>query len=566
MVQVRQVIAGTPPVTGITTVRNLQDVNDSDRQDNALLFWNADTQKHEYYILAGFNKDSAFNQYSFSPDTLDIQNLTVTDSATIAYATINQGVLNGVVIGADSALAGTFTTLTTSNAQITGGTISGVTLTSASIDLNGGAIDGATIGATSPSTGAFTTLSASAGFSIAGLTFPTIDGISGQALVTDGNGNITFAFAGDSGGVVVNAIKDLTDVVATENTERSEGSYLRYDSANAYYEPRDFDSDALAAAKAGFSVTDAGGLGSLTYSDGTYTYTGPSNSDIRSLFSASNDLSYDSATGQFSIDVAVQYTASEFDSDFGSKSTTDLTEGTNLYYTTARFDTGFSGKSTTDLAEGTNLYYTDVRFDNRLGSKTTDNLTEGSTNLYYTTGRFDTRLAAKTTTDLAEGTNLYYTTSRADSAATDLITRAFVKALGIDLDDVTDNGATTTNAITVGNLTTTNGYVVHDLASFTTISSESTTLIDTTAHDSAFTSIEYLLQANNDSASESQISKILVTYNKSTVASTEYGTVYTGDSDLGTYTVDVSGDNIRLFFQRRPSNTITLKSTKTIIK
>lgn len=52
-----------------------------------------------------------------------------------------------------------------------------------------------------------------------------------------------------------------------------------------------------------------------------------------------------------------------FDSDFGAKTTTDLTEGTNLYYTQARFDTAFTGKSTSDLSEGTNLYYTTARAD-----------------------------------------------------------------------------------------------------------------------------------------------------------------------------------------------------------
>ena len=502
MVQVRQVIAGTPPVTGVSNLSNQQDVNDSDKQNDAALFWNTDTQKHEYYILAGFNKDSAQNQYSFSPDELDIQNLTVTDSATIAYATINEGVINGVTIGQDSALAGTFTTLT-----------------------------------------------ATSGFTLAGLSFPTTDGTSGQALVTDGSGNITFAFAGDSSGVVVNVMADLTDVIATEATLRANGSYLKYDSAAGNYQPSDFDSDALAAAKAGFSVTDAGGLGSLTYASGVYTYTGPSNSDIRSLFSASNDLSYDSATGQFSIDVAVQYTSSEFDSDFGEKTTDDLTEGsTNLYYTKVRTDS--------DALE---------TFNTQFATKDADDLAAGSTNFYYTEGKFDTSLGTKTTDDLTEGSNLYYTTARADSDATDLVTRAFVKALLIDLDDVTDNSATTTNAITVGNVTTTGGVLTHDVST-TSIASGSNTLIDNTAHGSDFTSIEYLLQANNDSAGEAQISKILVAYDKTNVSSTEYGTVFTGDSDLGTYTVDVSGDNIRLFFQRRPSNTITLRTTKTIIQ
>lgn len=44
-----------------------------------------------------------------------------------------------------------------------------------------------------------------------------------------------------------------------------------------------------------------------------------------------------------------------------SLTTSDISEGTNLYYTSTRFNTAFSAKSTTDLAEGTNLYYTDAR-------------------------------------------------------------------------------------------------------------------------------------------------------------------------------------------------------------
>lgn len=51
---------------------------------------------------------------------------------------------------------------------------------------------------------------------------------------------------------------------------------------------------------------------------------------------------------------------------FGSKTTTDLAEGTNLYWTTARFNSALGGKSTTDLAEGTNLYFTNGRADGRI--------------------------------------------------------------------------------------------------------------------------------------------------------------------------------------------------------
>lgn len=54
-----------------------------------------------------------------------------------------------------------------------------------------------------------------------------------------------------------------------------------------------------------------------------------------------------------------------FTTNFATKTTTDLTEGTNLYYTIARVNgdiaQGFAERTTTNLAEGTNLYYTGAR-------------------------------------------------------------------------------------------------------------------------------------------------------------------------------------------------------------
>ena len=73
--------------------------------------------------------------------------------------------------------------------------------------------------------------------------------------------------------------------------------------------------------------------------------------------------------------------------------TGDITVTGNISGVYTGFDSDFTAKSTTDLSEGTNLYYTTTRadsdFDIRLATKTTDNLTEGS-NLYYT----DTRVRA----------------------------------------------------------------------------------------------------------------------------------------------------------------------------
>ena len=75
-------------------------------------------------------------------------------------------------------------------------------------------------------------------------------------------------------------------------------------------------------ARSTISVTDAGGDGSLSYvaSTGVLTYTGPSASEVRAHFSATGDLSYNSGTGAFSIDVEQVYSKANFDSDLGAAS------------------------------------------------------------------------------------------------------------------------------------------------------------------------------------------------------------------------------------------------------
>jgi hypothetical protein len=98
-------------------------------------------------------------------------------------------------------------------------------------------------------------------------------------------------------------------------------------------------------------------------------------------------------------------------------STSDLSEGTNLYYTTARFDSAFSGKSTSDLSEGTNLYYTTARFDTAFGGKDTDDLSEGSTNLYYTDTRANAAIDARVTQSFVNALNVEAASVQANSVA-----------------------------------------------------------------------------------------------------------------------------------------------------
>ena len=128
-----------------------------------------------------------------------------------------------------------------------------------------------------------------------------------------------------------------------------------------------------ARARGAVSVTDAGGDGSLSYNTntGVITYTGASaaevrahltankglsvtdgefnidSANVRGMFSASGDLSYNSGTGQFSFDVENVYTKANFDSDLGLANTGQLPEGSNLYYTDARVDARITTASVT---------------------------------------------------------------------------------------------------------------------------------------------------------------------------------------------------------------------------
>jgi hypothetical protein len=109
--------------------------------------------------------------------------LTASNTPTLALTSTGVGTINNMSIGATTASTGTFSTLTTASAAITGGSINGTTigattastgtfttLTSSSAAITGGTINGTSVGATTASTGAFTnfTVSGTASFTSTG--------------------------------------------------------------------------------------------------------------------------------------------------------------------------------------------------------------------------------------------------------------------------------------------------------------------------------------------------------------------------------------------------------------
>ena len=237
------------------------------------------------------------------------------------------------------------------------------------------------------------------------------------------------------------------------------------------YKSTDFDSDFTAK-----STDDLSEGTNLYYTDARG----------RASLSASGDLVYNPTTGEFSVDT---YKSTDFDSDFTAKSTDDLSEGTNLYYTDARgraalsasgdlsynpstgvfgvdtyksgdFDTDFGTKSTDDLSEGVNLYYTDSRVRAALsasGDLAYDSLTGTFGVTTYKSTDFNTDFGAKSTSDLSEGLNLYYTDARvraALSASGDLAYDSLTGTFGVttykSADFNTDFGAKSTGDLSEG--------------------------------------------------------------------------------------------------------------------
>ena len=114
--------------------------------------------------------------------------------------------------------------------------------------------------------------------------------------VTIPSANLTL----NSGNVVIGGTLGVTGLITgTISTLSNHTTSGLSEGTNLYYTTARATTDA----KAAISVTDAGGDGSVTYSAGVITYTGPSATETRAHFSAGTGVAY--AGGAFSIGQAV---------------------------------------------------------------------------------------------------------------------------------------------------------------------------------------------------------------------------------------------------------------------
>ena len=185
--------------------------------------------------------------------------------------------------------------------------------------------------------------------------------IAGDGLIGGGTeGTATIDIAGGTGITVTsNDISVDLSVFSTDNL--SEGSNNQYFTVERAQEEANIaignnTTDNLSEGSSNLYFTDsrarsaisAGGDLSYNSTTGTVSFTERTDAEVRGLFSISGDLTYNSASGVFAV---TTYKTDDFNTDFANKSTSDLTEGTNLYHTTARVEsviTDFADKAFVD--------------------------------------------------------------------------------------------------------------------------------------------------------------------------------------------------------------------------
>jgi len=190
------------------------------------------------------------------------------------------------------------------------------------------------------------------------LTKITADVIENGAITSDKLASGAVSASSLSSITTDNVSEGSTNVYYTDTRARSSvsvtGGNLSYDSGTGVIQ---LTTDTIRGA---ISVTDAGGDGSLAYSAGVITYTGPSAAEVRAHFSGSTGISYNSSTGAFTTSAIPNASLSNSSITINSNSV-DLGASVTL--------------DTDDVGEGsTNLYYTDARVDSRLASGSVGNI------------------------------------------------------------------------------------------------------------------------------------------------------------------------------------------------
>ncbi len=291
-----------------------------------------------------------------------IADLAATGTSTLTTVDINGGNIDGTAIGDETPNTAKFTTLEASG-----------TSTLTTVDINGGNIDGTAIGSTSSSSAKFTTLDASGTTTLTTLTTTGNASVGGTLGVT---GAATLASTLDvTGDLGVTGATTMTTLTSTGNA--SVGGTLGVTGATTM---TTLTSTGNASVGGTLGVTGAATLASTLDVTGDLGVTGATT--LTTLTTTGN------ASVGGTLDVTSALTAAS--GNFGTGSVTAGTFTGNLTGNVTGQVSSISNHSTSDLSEGTNLYYTDAR------ARSAISLDTGETFLKYnnSTGKLSTDPAA----------------------------------------------------------------------------------------------------------------------------------------------------------------------------
>lgn len=355
--------------------------------------------------------------------------------------------------------------------QILGGDGINTAVTSGTVTISTEEASSTNLGAASFSTDNFEVTSGHVAIKTGGIAdselATTLD-LTGHS-VTFNNGEISNAELANSTIEINGTVISLGNSGTITTDDIAEGT----NPARQYYD----SATTVTTARNAISVTDAGGDGTIAYnaSTGLITYTGVSDTQIRSKFAAGTGVTYTSGTGTFAIGQpvgttdSVTFSGANFTSDVvidgdltvhgtntiintttlavsdamiqvanGNETSDTIDIGFLGHYSddggTTKRHTGFvrdatdgvyqlfdnlnqAGLDSTDPDTEINISAASYQFaDIRVGTITADAFVGPSNN-------FNTQFAQRTTDSLSEGlSNLYYTTARVDSDMEDILT------------------------------------------------------------------------------------------------------------------------------------------------
>lgn len=190
--------------------------------------------------------------------------------------------------------------------------------------------------------------SSNGGQTITAVVYPTSNG----TLSFEGSSGQLFSITNDLTGTIF-SVNDISGIPSIEVDDDGTVRLAEFDGNVLIGTATDNGTDKLQVLG---SVSASSFSGDLDYNDITNPPTNISsfNNDENFIkltdLSASGDLSYNSSTGGFSI---TTYKTTDFNTDFNSKNTDDLSEGTtNLYFTTGRIDAHLSGGTGVTYSNG----------------------------------------------------------------------------------------------------------------------------------------------------------------------------------------------------------------------